>query len=234
MATLPPYAIISPEECRGILEHLRASNVSLPCFLNSVLYHHAALSTGGHSDMAHFASSLPGVLDNLNNSELTRRATLDWVFKTSTEIHAKEVAELSKEAAGFHFNASNATEDALKEVSVRRLSAAMNTLAPRTCELLGRLLAANDDVVQHRDKKRRQRAEDGGSKKRRRSTHRRGVDVEAEDIQVDDGDEEWVNEEGESRRTASVDLQEESDDENEERQRKIAEMVRVCPIPEIY
>lgn len=119
---LPPFepAVISAERCRNILDYLRTTgHVSLSTLIRSILHHHSDLTVGGHTDIAHFASLGTNLLENLLASPLTGASTLEWVFGKAEQFYQDEVAALSNRDSGFHFNATNATEDSLTQLTSR-------------------------------------------------------------------------------------------------------------------
>ncbi|KAH6879605.1 hypothetical protein BKA70DRAFT_1127264 [Coprinopsis sp. MPI-PUGE-AT-0042] len=131
------------------------------------------------------------LLSAFRSNGITSRAATDWACGEVAAICAHEVDTLTKESSGLHFNATNATEDALKKVSVERLENTMATIAPRSWALLDNLMSA-DARSDHRRtnaaRKRRNRQAGGRSSQRRRIDREDG-DGDWVDVSEDDADE---------------------------------------------
>ncbi|KAJ3518248.1 hypothetical protein NMY22_g13775 [Coprinellus aureogranulatus] len=215
----PAYPSATTEQLSSVLEHLRSASVPLVGFLKALGSCDPAtlLSNADRQDITDLNDSLSSVLIGWAESDTNVGKTLvNAIFDHVETTCAQEVRSLTELAAGFHFNASNATEDGLKKVRVKHLASAIRTNAPRVWSLLDRLMNADGSVTQERMKKRRRRAQGGTSSKRR--VQRRGVDVEVEDTVADDEDSDWEDiEEGEGQ-------DDQGQDDQEERRRRIIEM----------
>lgn len=220
---LPPIGDLT--QCLDVLEILRKNDVSLGGLVRSVLHHSKVADAGVQSALLDLTGSIPSILSTLVTDENTCSTTSEWMFSFTERTLAAEIEALTQRDAGFHFNASKATEASLNAVTVPRLAEGMRKLAPRTWKLLGQLLSADSNVVYERDRKRKQRMGAEGSRKRG-TTRRRGVDVEEiDDIVLEDEDDEWVDEEDGLREADDVDLPEDLDAQIVQRRLKIIEMV---------
>lgn len=221
--------VISLQDCESILGHLRHQNVTLASLIRSILHHSVGFrseNSRSGPDILDFVNSLPNVLSDLASTECTTAATEDWIFRTSGLAYAEEIKSLSKRDSGLHFNAANATEESLQDVTVQRLSGKMKKLAPRLWALFDNLMSADPDVAYQRDRKRKQRAARAGNQGPRQQTERRGVDIEACNVPVDDGGDEWE----EMVEGLEKDMPEDLEEQLEDRRLRIIEMVRICDI----
>lgn len=66
-----------------------------------------------------------------------------WALGTATDMLSRELAELSKPAAGFHFNAANAAPEQLGSAFISRMQQRMKIHAPHLWNLTSKLLDAD-------------------------------------------------------------------------------------------
>lgn len=119
------------------------------------------------------ASNASVILDKLIDQVSTRGVVIDWARNFTERAYVSEVVHLARKDSGFHFLASKATEEKLKEAEISEMAESMQTIAPSLWALFEQLLSADAKI---NDRRMRRRKATKGDKRMPP-----GADVEMED-----------------------------------------------------
>ena len=104
-----------------------------------------------HPAHQHLSQDISKILSSLFLHPRYHEQTRLWVCKTSAELYAKRIGELSAKGNGWHFSAIHASPAQIQEFHIHDLAKDIHAQAPEIWDLLGAMLTTN--ATQHSDLK---------------------------------------------------------------------------------
>lgn len=111
----------------------------------------------GHSAVAWLPINTIAMLDTLRGHQPCQNVVEEWAYGRVVHQLTKEVVELTRKSSGWHFGASTARIEELESFDLSVMVQKMQTMAPHVCDLISRLLEADEDANRGREARRRAR-----------------------------------------------------------------------------
>lgn len=106
-------------------------------------------------------------MDLLLQSHATRDTAMKTALTKVNQQFSSEISDLSSKRSGLHFNATNMTEERLRNFEITDLASQMQSQAPTFWTTMDSLLSANPKINRHREQARERAIQKGTQRKPR-------------------------------------------------------------------
>ncbi|KAK7682119.1 hypothetical protein QCA50_014705 [Cerrena zonata] len=139
---------LSLEQAAHLLTLLESAGSTLAEFVIIVLQHQPF---GVHNAIVSLPAHATTLLNTLVEHQLCRKEIEEWTYEHVVVRLKGQITELTRKSSGWHFGASTARIEKLDAFDLATMAQEMRAIAPQACDLISRLLAANEEANKARE-----------------------------------------------------------------------------------